>query len=74
MADTIDTKSVIENPVVHRGNNQRIPYRGVFKNQSKLTFHENGIYFELRSPQKIKKLNVSMTSEQQSFTCTGLKM
>ena len=49
MADTVDAKSVKGNPMVQRGNNQRIPYVGIFSNQAKLTFHEKRIYFELRT-------------------------
>ena len=64
MADTVHVKDFKGNPIVLRLSNQRILYIGIFKNQSKLTFAENGYQFELSSPRRNKKLNISIKSEQ----------
>lgn len=41
MAGTVDAKSLKGNPVVQRENKQRMPCKGIFKNQIKFKFQIN---------------------------------
>ena len=41
MAGTVDAKSLKGNPMVQRENKQRMPCKGIFKNQIKFKFQIN---------------------------------
>ena len=52
MAGTVDAKSLKGNPMVQRENTQRMPCKGIFKNQIKFKFQINWICFDFSIPRK----------------------